>query len=147
MASTTKNLVDIDLMFRAFSDPTRLRLLHLLQIHSELCVCDLVSVLELPQPLVSRHLAYLKRAGLVQDRRVGQWKHYSLTVAECSFHSNLLCCVSKCFSEVPEFVEDAKQAAKTLRSKGCCGPTGISQPTTDDHLQSGTPDSRRRPST
>ena len=114
MDSTTKNLLDIDLMFRAFSDPTRLRLLHLLQIHAELCVCDLVAVLELAQPLVSRHLAYLKRAGLVQDRRVGQWKHYSLTVAECSFHSNLLCCVSKCFREVPEFVEDAKRAVKIL---------------------------------
>lgn len=120
MATKTKNLVDIDLMFRAFSDPTRLRLLHLLQIHTELCVCDLVSVLELPQPLVSRHLAYLKRAGLAQDRRVGPWKHYSLTTAECSFHSNLLCCISKCFGEVPEFIADAKRASKSLSSKGCC---------------------------
>ena len=119
MATITKNLVDIDLMFRAFSDPTRLRLLHLLQIHAELCVCDLVCVLQLPQPLVSRHLAYLKRAGLVQDRRVGQWKHYSLTVAECSFHSNLLSCVSKCFSEVPEFIKDAKRAVKALHATRC----------------------------
>ena len=120
MATTTKKLVDIDLMFRAFSDPTRLRLLHLIQLHTELCVCDLVTVLGLPQPLVSRHLAYLRRAGLVQDRRVGQWKHYSLTSAECSFHSNLLCCVSKCFAEVPEFIEDAKRASKALSTKGCC---------------------------
>lgn len=130
MATTTKNLVDIDLMFRAFSDPTRLRLLHLLQIHTELCVCDLVSVLELPQPLVSRHLAYLKRAGLVQDRRVGQWKHYSLTTAECSFHNNLLCCISKCFGEVPEFIEDAKRAANALSVKGCCMPAVKAKPTT-----------------
>jgi ArsR family transcriptional regulator len=119
MASAIKKLVDIDLMFRAFSDPTRLRLLHLLQISSELCVCDLFTILDLPQPLVSRHLAYLKRAGLVTDKRVGQWKHYSLTVAECSFHSNLLCCVSKCFNEVPEFIKDAKRAAKILRSSQC----------------------------
>ncbi len=106
-------------MFRAFSDPTRLRLLHLLHIHSELCVCDLVFVLELPQPLVSRHLAYLKRAGLVQDRRVGPWKHYSLTTAECSFHNNLLRCISTCFGEVPEFVEDSKRASKALIAKRC----------------------------
>lgn len=123
MATMTKSLVDIDLMFRAFSDPTRLRLLHLLQLHAELCVCDLVSVLGLPQPLVSRHLAYLKRAGLLQDRRVGKWKHYSLTSAECSLHSNLLCCVTKCFAEVPEFIEDAKRAAQALDAKGCCVKT------------------------
>lgn len=132
MATTTKNLVDIDLMFRAFSDPTRLRLLHLLQIHTELCVCDLVSVLQLPQPLISRHLAYLKRAGLVQDRRVGQWRHYSLTIAECNFHSNLLCCVSKCFCDVPEFIEDAKRAADALRSKQRCVTTINPKPIATD---------------
>lgn len=123
MATTSKTLVDIDLMFRAVSDQTYLHLLHLLEIQSELCVCDLVFVLEFSQPLVSRHLAYLKRADFVQDRRVGQWKHYSLTTSECNFHSNRLCCISKCFREVPEFIEDSKRAAKTLTSNGCCAPT------------------------
>ncbi len=123
MAKMTKSLVDIDIMFRAFADPTRLRVLHLLHLHNELCVCDLVSVLGLPQPLVSRHLAYLKRAGLLQDRREGKWKHYSLTSADGNFHSNLLCCVSKCFADVPEFIEDAKRAAKALDAEGCCDET------------------------
>ena len=116
----TKELVNIDLMFRAFSDPTRLRILHLLQLQSEMCVCDIVTILELPQSLVSRHLAYLRRAGLVQDQRVGQWKYYSLSSAECEFHENLLCCVAKCFSVVPEFMADARRTKKLGKSKARC---------------------------
>jgi ArsR family transcriptional regulator, arsenate/arsenite/antimonite-responsive transcriptional repressor len=57
----------VDLMFRAFSDPFRLRILSLIQA-GELCVCDLVEILELPQPTISRHLSYLRRAGLVKVR-------------------------------------------------------------------------------
>src|SRR5690349_16819991 len=60
----------ISSMFRAFSDPTRLRILRLLQ-GGQCCVGDLVSILELPQPSVSRHLAYLREAGLVADRKEG----------------------------------------------------------------------------
>ena len=56
----------VDLMFRAFSDPIRLRILSLVQ-PGELCVCDLVEILRLPQPTISRHLSYLRRAGLVQE--------------------------------------------------------------------------------
>ena len=67
----------ISSMFRAFSDPTRLRILRLLQA-GECCVGDLVSILELPQPSVSRHLAYLREAGLVADRKEGLWVYYSL---------------------------------------------------------------------
>ena len=51
----------VDRMFRAFSDRTRLRILHLLR-GGELCVCDLVAVIDVPQPKISRHLAYLRRA-------------------------------------------------------------------------------------
>jgi ArsR family transcriptional regulator, arsenate/arsenite/antimonite-responsive transcriptional repressor len=55
-------------MFRSFSDPTRLRIVHLLR-DREMCVGDLVSVLRVPQPTASRHLAYLKRAGLITSRK------------------------------------------------------------------------------
>lgn len=120
MMLKSEKLVDIDLMFRAFADPTRLRVLHLL-ISGESCVGDIVAVLELPQPLVSRHLAYLRRAGLVVDRRVGKWKHYSLAPAGGSFHENLLCCISKCFGEVPELKADARRAGLLRKSGGCCG--------------------------
>ena len=64
-------------IFKACSDATRLRVLFLLA-ERELCVCELVEVLEMPQGKVSRHLALLKQAGLVRDRRDGTWIHYSL---------------------------------------------------------------------
>ena len=71
--------MDEDLaVLKACADGTRLRLLHLLA-QREMCVCELVAVLDMPQGKVSRHLAVLKRAGLVQDRREGTWMHYSLS--------------------------------------------------------------------
>ncbi len=64
--------------FKALSDETRLRILTLLTA-GELCVCDLMAVLDLPQSTVSRHLAYLRNTGLVEDRRRGVWMYYRLT--------------------------------------------------------------------
>jgi ArsR family transcriptional regulator, arsenate/arsenite/antimonite-responsive transcriptional repressor len=69
---TTKRL------FRAFADETRLRILNLLS-KGELCVCDVMRVLKEPQSKVSRHLSYLKRAGLVVGRKQGLWMHYQLS--------------------------------------------------------------------
>ena len=106
-------------MFRAFSDPTRLRILHLLR-HGEICVGDLVKVLCLPQPTVSRHLAYLRKAGLVASRREGQWGFYSLALAKRSFHVALLACLGSCFSEVPELAADSKRFRRIRRQNGCC---------------------------
>ena len=63
---------------RAVSDPTRLRILVLLVDQPELCVCELVAALRLPQPKISRHLATLRETGLLLDRRAGQWIHYRL---------------------------------------------------------------------
>ena len=62
-------------LFRTLSDPTRLRLLNLLAC-GETCVCELTDTLRVVQPKVSRHLAHLKRAGLVEARRNGKWMHY-----------------------------------------------------------------------
>jgi ArsR family transcriptional regulator len=109
----------INLMFRAFSDPTRLRTLRLLQA-SEHCVGDLVTILRIPQPRVSRHLAYLRKAGLVTVRQVGLWKHYKLTPATTEFHQSLLHCLETCFADVPQFRADAKRVAKLKKSGGCC---------------------------
>ncbi len=64
-------------MFKALSDETRLRILCLL-LDGELCVCDIMAVLKLPQSTVSRHLAYLKNSGWVDDRRCGVWMYYSI---------------------------------------------------------------------
>lgn len=64
-------------MFKGLADPTRLRIVGLL-LDRELCVCDLMAVLRLPQSTVSRHMIRLKSAGLVSDRRDGKWVHYHL---------------------------------------------------------------------
>ena len=68
---------DFELLFRAFADRTRLRVINLVG-NEEVCVCFLVEVLNTSQPKVSRHLAYLRRAGLVSTRREGKWMHYRL---------------------------------------------------------------------
>ena len=68
------------LFFKSLSEPVRLRILNLL-IHAEheICVCDLMTVLEVPQSAISRHLAYLRKANLVNARREGVWMHYSIS--------------------------------------------------------------------
>jgi ArsR family transcriptional regulator len=70
-------MYEISDVFKALSDPTRLRIAALLT-HGELCVCDLMEILKLPQSTISRHMARLKSAGIVKDRRQGKWVHYSL---------------------------------------------------------------------
>ena len=67
----------IELVFKALADPTRLRLIRLLG-DNEVCVCSCVEVLKTHQSKISRHLAYLRRAGLVSARRDGKWTHYRL---------------------------------------------------------------------
>ncbi|HSP13617.1 MAG TPA: metalloregulator ArsR/SmtB family transcription factor [Thermoanaerobaculia bacterium] len=69
--------VDLESMFQALSDRTRLRLLNLIS-GGDLCVCYFVEILGEPQPKVSRHLAYLRRIGLVSARREGKWMHYRI---------------------------------------------------------------------
>ena len=64
-------------IFKALSDDTRLRVVKLLQ-KRELCVCELMQVLDMSQPRISRHMSVLKNAGLVEDRREGKWVYYSL---------------------------------------------------------------------
>jgi ArsR family transcriptional regulator len=68
-------------LFRALADETRLRILALLA-SSEVCVCNIHDALGIPQPTASRHLAYLRRVGLVATRRQGLWVHYRLAVPE-----------------------------------------------------------------
>jgi ArsR family transcriptional regulator len=108
-----------DLMFRASSDRTRLRILHLLR-DGEWCVGDLVDTLRLPQPKVSRHLSYLRKAGLVACRKAGLWCFYCQAPARSPFHQNLLDCIACCFADVPELRADAERAAKVKASGGCC---------------------------
>ncbi len=112
----------VDLMFRAFSDRTRLRILCLLY-EKEFCVGDIVDILDVPQPKISRHLAYLRKAGLASVRKAGLWCYYSLTPARTAFHKKLLSCLGTCFSEVPEIQADRARATEIRRSGGCCPPS------------------------
>ena len=76
MTQTPKTF-DKDLFFRALADRTRLRLLNLMR-SEEVCVCFFVEILKTHQPKISRHLAYLRRAGIVGARREGPWMHYRI---------------------------------------------------------------------
>jgi ArsR family transcriptional regulator, arsenate/arsenite/antimonite-responsive transcriptional repressor len=105
-------------IFRALADQTRLRILHLLQ-GGELCVCHIVSVLEVPQPTASRHLAYLRRVGLVVARKEGQWMHYSLAQARSKAHVMLLECLAQCYQEECVFRNDRDRLRGRLAA---CGP-------------------------
>jgi ArsR family transcriptional regulator len=113
---------NVDLMFRAFSDRTRLRILCLLH-QREFCVGDIVEILQVPQPRISRHLAYLRKAGLATVRKSALWCYYSLTPAETGFHQRLLSCLVNCFQEVPQIQADLARAAEVKKAGGCCPPS------------------------
>jgi ArsR family transcriptional regulator len=111
-ARATEAIADLDLLLRGFADPTRLRILNLL-VAGELCVCDLVELLGLPQSTVSRHLRYLHRAGLVGVSREWKFAHYRLAVPALPVHRRLLGCVRTCFREIKQL--DRERAAATAR--------------------------------
>src|SRR5438270_7806864 len=81
--------VPLDHLFRALADSTRLRLLNLMS-EQEICVCYFIEVIGAPQPKISRHLAYLRRAGIVAARREGKWMHYRLRMPHDSHAASIL---------------------------------------------------------
>lgn len=108
----TKAAYRVEVLYLAFGDRTRLRILHML-LDGELCVCHIVDV---PQPKVSRHLAYLRTAGLVRARRDGRWSYYRLESAKSKLHRALLDSLSYCCKGMPELLTDDAQ----LGRKACC---------------------------
>jgi ArsR family transcriptional regulator, arsenate/arsenite/antimonite-responsive transcriptional repressor len=113
----TKPASRVDLMFKALSDCTRLRIMHMLG-GGELCVCHIVDTLGVPQPKTSRHLAYLRRAGLVVCRKQGLWCYYRWAKPQGAFHARLLDCLATCCREIPELSKDAKRLP--TGKPGCC---------------------------
>lgn len=101
-------------LFKAFADETRLRILNLLA-QRDTCVCELQQVIRAPQPTISRHLAYLRRSGLVEERKEGKWVMYSLAPATNSVHETLLQCVKCCFSDIDFLKQDLDRAGKMKR--------------------------------
>ncbi|HIJ95926.1 MAG TPA: metalloregulator ArsR/SmtB family transcription factor [Desulfuromonadales bacterium] len=104
-------------ILKALSDPVRLRIILLLHAEGELCVCDLMAVLKLPQSTVSRHLAYLKKSCWVDTRREGVWMHYQLSRESCQMCRELLETLKKNVSNLPEALSDRKSLAEFVTSK------------------------------
>ena len=102
---------------KALSDPIRLRIILLLQSKGELCVCDLIAVLKLPQSTVSRHLAYLKRSCWVDIRREGVWMHYTLSRESCAFCRELLLILKQHTDSLPEAASDRAALVSFLKNK------------------------------
>jgi len=99
----------LDQLFKAFADPTRLRILNLLAA-GELCVGDIVDILDLPQPTVSRQLAYMRGTGLVEARREWKFAHYRLSDPEHPVHRNLINCVRTCFRGIRSLDKERARA-------------------------------------
>ena len=104
-------------IFKALSEPTRLRIVSLLS-HGELCVCDLKETLGLPQSTVSRHMARLKQTGLVQDRRAGKWVHYRLQPGQHVLLKSLVEFFGTLHQKEP-FRTDFRRLQKYLKTKRC----------------------------
>jgi len=102
---------------KALSDPIRLRIVLLLQSEGELCVCDLMAVLKLPQSTVSRHLAYLKRSCWVDTRRQGVWMYYQLSRESCQLCRELLDILDRHAKSLHEAAADRKTLAAFLKDK------------------------------
>src|SRR5262245_48772965 len=99
---------NIERLFKALADQTRLRLIGLLG-DSEVCVCFLVEILRISQPKISRHLAYLRRAQIVTARREGKWMHYRLIEPPDQHAARILREVRASLTEHPEFQRDREK--------------------------------------
>jgi len=93
-------------LFSALAHPTRLRCLLLLLEHRELCVCELTHAIGAAQPSISRHLAQLREAELVSDRREGLWIHYRITPDLPQWVTNVLKHTAKGVSQTAPFADD-----------------------------------------
>ena len=113
-----KTALDI---FKACSDETRLRILFLLS-ERELCVCELVAILDMPQGKISRHLANLKNASLVTDRREGTWIYYSLTKPDAGLQRWLLDYLHNNRDRLDIVVEDLNLLDKLAFAGQICVP-------------------------
>jgi ArsR family transcriptional regulator len=107
---------DMERFFQALGDNTRLRLLNLMG-EQEVCVCYFVEILKAPQPRVSRHLAYLRNAGIVSARREGKWMHYRIVMPP---HAGAAQILRQTLDWLKE--DRAMQADRTRLAKACCSP-------------------------
>ncbi len=102
-----------DDLFRALADPTRLRCLLLLSAHNELCVCELTHALGETQPKISRHLAMLREAGIVLDRREGLWIHYRLSPKLPGWARTIITTVARANAGTQPYAGDSRRLEGT----------------------------------
>jgi ArsR family transcriptional regulator len=107
---------ELESLFQALGDRTRLRLLNLMQ-GGEVCVCFFVEVLDEPQPKISRHLAYLRSAGLVTARRDAKWMQYSIAEPKSETARKVFECVLSMLESDLEMQRD-----RAALMKACCSP-------------------------
>lgn len=112
----SKREFDFERFFQALGDRTRLRLLNLMA-DQEICVCYFIEILNSPQPKISRHLAYLRSAGIVDARREGKWMHYRIVAPEHSGAARILQQVLRSLRD-----EKSMQADRARLTKACCAP-------------------------
>ncbi len=112
-----ERVFNMELFFAALADRTRLRLINLIG-DDEICVCFFVEVIKTNQPKISRHLAYLRRAGIVEARREGKWMHYRV-VEPKDPHA------ARVFQEVRSWISEDKEMQKDRERlvKVCCAPS------------------------
>jgi ArsR family transcriptional regulator, arsenate/arsenite/antimonite-responsive transcriptional repressor len=116
MARSSSKPFDLVRLFAALADPTRLRLLNLMH-GREVCVCYFVEILRQSQPKISRHLAYLRRAGIVSARREGKWMHYSIERPDDARGNAVL------DAALASFQSDREMQADLARlDRACCAP-------------------------
>src|SRR5512138_2851429 len=113
-----RQLSEMETLFKALADATRLRILGLL-LTGEVCVCDIHESLKIPQSKTSRHLAYLRRSGLVETRRDGLWIHYRLADAA----DPVIAAVSDAVKHALTHLEALHRDGERLQKRtGCCVP-------------------------
>lgn len=116
LMAAKQKLFNIERFFQALGDNTRLRLLNLMG-DQEICVCYFVEILGQPQPKISRHLAYLRNAGIVEARREGKWMHYRMVMPPNEGAANVL-------RNILDWLkgERSMQADRSKLTKVCCAP-------------------------
>ena len=113
-----RQLDQMEGLFKALADATRLRILGLL-LSGEVCVCDIHESLKIPQSKASRHLAYLRRSGLVETRRDGLWIHYRLG----RFADPVLAAISDAVRHALTHIDAVQRDGERLQKRtGCCVP-------------------------
>lgn len=121
---------EMETLFKALADKTRLRILALLG-NNEVCVCHIHDSLGLPQPTVSRHLAYLRKTGLVSARRDGVWMHYQLSRSLDPLIQGVIASAVNALERLPATTQDRKQFQRSFGQMyvidipaggNCCAP-------------------------